>query len=143
MSSPRRPTRPTSGPSRSSSRTWSTCSLPPCGAQRRAVAAMPEPLTPDRLAAIRGRDQQALKRAEDPICPLDQAEYDRTLLLDEVDRLKQAEKRHALARDALLKDGYFTPDQVGPYIAPRITERVSSLRAEVERLSSLSRLATD
>lgn len=104
---------------------------------------MHELLTPDRLAAIRGRDQQALKRAEDPICPLDQAEYDRTLLLDEVDRLKQAEKRLALARDALLKDGYFTPDQVGPDIAPRITERVSSLRAEVERLSSLSRLATD
>src|SRR5690606_23822309 len=51
-------------------------------------ATMPEPLTPDRLAAIRGRDQQALERAEDPICPLDQAEYDRTLLLDEVDRLK-------------------------------------------------------
>src|SRR5690606_41237056 len=87
-------------------------------------ATMPEPLTPDRLAAIRGRDQQALERAEDPICPLDQAEYDRTLLLDEVDRLKQAEKRLALARDALLKDGYFTPAHVRPYNAPRHADLV-------------------
>src|SRR5690606_41968308 len=100
------------------------------------------PLPPHRLAAIRGRDQPALERAEHPLCPLDQAEYAPTPRLDAVDRLKQAERRLALARDALLKDGYFTPEQVGPDIAPRITERVSSLRAEVARLRSLSRLAT-
>jgi hypothetical protein len=41
-----------------------------------------------------------------------------------------AEERLRLAREALLADGYFTPDQVGDDIAPRITERLAAARGE-------------
>lgn len=50
----------------------------------------------------------------------------------ELERLKSAEERLELCRQAILADGYFTPDQVGPDIAPRITERLSGLRAKLD-----------
>lgn len=52
---------------------------------------------------------------------------------EQQDRAEDAEERLALARDALLRDGYFKPDQVGPDVAPRITERLSALRHELEQ----------
>jgi hypothetical protein len=39
-----------------------------------------------------------------------------------------AERRVSLAREALIGTGYFTPDQVGDDIAPRITELWSASR---------------
>jgi len=44
--------------------------------------------------------------------------------------LRGAEERLALARAALLADGYFTPDQVGPDLAPRITEWLAHHRSQ-------------
>ena len=49
-------------------------------------------------------------------------------------RAANAEERLSLARDALLRDDYFTPDQIGPDIAPRITERLSALSHEMSEL---------
>ena len=43
-------------------------------------------------------------------------------------RRQNAEERIALARHALLADGYFTEDQVGDDIAPRIIERLAAMR---------------
>lgn len=45
-------------------------------------------------------------------------------------RAGNAEERLALARDAILRDGYFRPDEVGPDVAPRIIERLSALSSE-------------
>jgi hypothetical protein len=50
------------------------------------------------------------------------------VMSDEKRRRQNAEERIALARHALLDDGYFTDDQVGDDIAPRITERLAALR---------------
>jgi hypothetical protein len=41
-------------------------------------------------------------------------------------------ERLEAARQVLLADGYFRPDQVGPDVAPRIVERISALRRELE-----------
>lgn len=49
-------------------------------------------------------------------------------------RAKTADERLALCKSALLEDGYFRPDQVGPDIAPRITERLIALRKEIAEL---------
>ena len=52
----------------------------------------------------------------------------RQILRAEHRRRQKAEERIQLARWALLKDGYFTDEQVGDDIAPRITERLAALR---------------
>ena len=52
----------------------------------------------------------------------------RQILRAEKRRRQNAEDRLALARHALLADGYFTEDQVGDDVAPRITERLAALR---------------
>lgn len=46
---------------------------------------------------------------------------------DRIRRMRQAEERLQLARWALIQTGYFTPDQVGDDVAPRITEMFSAL----------------
>lgn len=48
-----------------------------------------------------------------------------TMDLDARQQLRDAEARLKLAREALVATGYFTPDQVGDDIAPRITEMAS------------------
>lgn len=49
------------------------------------------------------------------------------------ERAENAEERLALARGALLADGYFAADLVGADIAPRIVERLSELRDRAVR----------
>lgn len=48
----------------------------------------------------------------------------------------EAKARLGLARHALLRDGYFTPEQVDDDVAPRIIERLAAAEGEVERLRS-------
>ena len=60
-------------------------------------------------------------------------------------RAELAEERLALARHALLKDGYFTADEIGDDIAPRVTEVLSEIRdrlgrAEAELASAQARI---
>lgn len=59
-------------------------------------------------------------------------------LREENDRLKaalglrdNATERLRLARQAIINDGYFTEDQVGPDIAPRITELIAHYRRQL------------
>lgn len=51
-------------------------------------------------------------------------------LTEVVRRCANAEERIGLARQALIRDGYFTADQVDDDIAPRIIELASHLRIE-------------
>lgn len=58
-------------------------------------------------------------------------------------RADNAEERLGLCRRALITDGYFTPAEVGPDIAPRITELASHLRTRAEKAEAdRDRLAT-
>ncbi len=57
------------------------------------------------------------------------------LLAGPPDRVTLAEERLRRAREALIGTGYFTPDQVGEDIAPRITELYSALTPEEESAS--------
>lgn len=50
-------------------------------------------------------------------------------------RAENALERLRLAREALVRDGYFTADEVGPDIAPRIVEWLSHHRGLVEELN--------
>jgi chromosome segregation ATPase len=50
-------------------------------------------------------------------------------------------ERLNLARQAILRDGYFNPAQVSDDIAPRILERVAALRERVGRLEAALRHA--
>ncbi|HEY9367547.1 hypothetical protein [Streptomyces sp.] len=69
-------------------------------------------------------------------CP-DREDLDRESAADALDlakemhrqrqRAEQAEARLEAARQALIRDGYFTAEQVGDDIAPRITERLAAL----------------
>lgn len=52
-------------------------------------------------------------------------EHWQPLPIDHGDRLRTAETRLELARQALIRTGYFTADQVGDDVAPRITEIAS------------------
>lgn len=52
------------------------------------------------------------------------------------DHLGNAETRLKYAREALIKDGYFTADEIGPDIAPRLTEWLSHHRQYVENFQS-------
>lgn len=55
-----------------------------------------------------------------------------------IDRLRSqrnsANERLRLAREALLKDGYFSPDEVDDDIAPRIIERLAAMRNAPRRM---------
>ncbi|WP_347601367.1 hypothetical protein [Acrocarpospora sp. B8E8] len=53
-----------------------------------------------------------------------------------VDRLANADERLDLARTALLADGYFKPEEVGPDIAPRIVERLAVMREQIDHLQA-------
>lgn len=56
-------------------------------------------------------------------------------------RADNAEERLRLAREALVEDGYFTADQVGPAAAPRIVEWLSHHRDRAEEAEAeLARL---
>lgn len=50
-----------------------------------------------------------------------------------VRRAETAEERLRLIHDALLADGYFTPDEIGPDLAPRVTEVLSHHRQRAEQ----------
>lgn len=62
--------------------------------------------------------------------------------------LDNARRRLELARQALIADGYFTADEVGDDIAPRIGELASHLRAKLDEtmpapiLEALNQLRT-
>jgi hypothetical protein len=51
-------------------------------------------------------------------------------------RAENALERLRLAREALIRDGYFTADQVGPDVAPRIVEWLSHHRGLIETLNA-------
>lgn len=60
---------------------------------------------------------------------------------EQLGRAENALERLRLAREALIRDGYFTADEVGPDIAPRIVEWLSHHRGLVEELNAeLARL---
>ncbi|MFD1940545.1 DUF6085 family protein [Nonomuraea mangrovi] len=62
-------------------------------------------------------------------------------LADVCARAGLAEERLTLARQALQLDRYFTADEVGADVAPRIIERLSELRGRAEKAED--RLAAD
>lgn len=51
------------------------------------------------------------------------------------EQLANAEERLELARRALIADGWFTESQVGPDVAPRITEILTHYRSTIDRLA--------
>lgn len=52
------------------------------------------------------------------------------------DRADRAEARLRLARQALAEDGYFKPEEIGPDIAPRISELADHLRGRITTLEN-------
>lgn len=54
-------------------------------------------------------------------------------LLTVLRRLESAQTRLAYAKDILVKDAYFRPDEVGDDIAPRMVEWMSHMRGELDR----------
>jgi hypothetical protein len=53
---------------------------------------------------------------------------------DHLKRAQNAEGRLELARDVLIRDGYFTDEQVGPDIAPRLTEWLTHHHEQTNKL---------
>lgn len=117
---------------------------------------MADPITTERLAEIRDRDERALSRAEDPAWSLNQAEYDRTLVLDEVDRLTkvahtqaamlneitstcmavEAERDRLKARVAELTALLNDPDRLAEHLLElRVIYAESDAAAEIDRLA--------
>jgi hypothetical protein len=58
-------------------------------------------------------------------------------------RIVAAERRLMLAQDALIADGYFTDEQVGPDIAPRIVERIGELKRRIDNTRALHAPSSD
>lgn len=55
---------------------------------------------------------------------------DTEMLLREIEHLRNCRKRLDLAKEALVKTGYYIPDQVDDDVAPRIIEMYSALKRE-------------
>lgn len=64
-------------------------------------------------------------------------------LIDVLARLANAEERLRQAVSVLLRDGYFTPDEVGFDVAPRIGELASHLRGVIARARQAVSIAGD
>lgn len=86
----------------------------------------------DELAALRAERDLAVAHDRQPY-PTAWA-YDQACkaLREQRERAGNAEQRVELARQALLADGFFTADQVGPDVAPRILERLAALRERAD-----------
>lgn len=57
------------------------------------------------------------------------------------DRANNAEHRLTLARQVLAEDGYFTADQIGPDLAPRLVEWLAHHRSQIAELTRAFALA--
>jgi hypothetical protein len=100
-------------------------SVPPEAAKaaRRAVSDVLRERGQRRIHLVLDRTVMAALEAAIPL-----------IVAGERERLLAAEERVQLARQALLADGYFTEEQVGDDIAPRIIERLSAMRADTANL---------
>lgn len=58
----------------------------------------------------------------------------------ELDHLMNCRERINLAIVALIKTGYFTPDQVDDDVAPRITEMYSALKHDKKPMDAINRM---
>jgi hypothetical protein len=91
------------------------------------------------------RDQyaEALHAAGGPFTNTDPETLADAVLAVRDRHLDNADARLALCRTALLRDGYFTAEEIGPDIAPRITELASHLRQRAEQAeAAIARVRT-